>query len=76
MGRLENRTPALQKFRVSLLNQRSGRLSLGEACESFVGRRRPGNLTIKIAETPVASQPNPFFGFGDHGRSAAHTGSS
>ena len=23
-----------------------------------------GNLTIKIAETPVASQPNPF-GFGD-----------
>ncbi|MGJ8562359.1 MAG: flagellar basal body P-ring protein FlgI [Alphaproteobacteria bacterium] len=52
-----------QKARV-VIDQRSGTIVLGQNVKVSSVAIAQGNLSIKIAETPVASQPNPF-GFGD-----------
>ncbi|WP_284390638.1 flagellar basal body P-ring protein FlgI [Algimonas ampicilliniresistens] len=64
MGRLENLTLRSAEIARVVIDQRSGTIVLGEAVKVSSVAVAQGNLTIKIAETPVASQPNPF-GFGD-----------
>lgn len=64
MGRIENLTLKSAKIARVVIDQRSGTIVLGEAVKVSSVAVAQGNLTIKIAETPVASQPNPF-GFGD-----------
>ncbi len=64
MGRLENLTLKSAAISRVVVDQRSGTIVLGEAVKVSSVAVAQGNLTIKIAETPVASQPNPF-GFGD-----------
>ncbi|MEM7728164.1 MAG: flagellar basal body P-ring protein FlgI [Pseudomonadota bacterium] len=63
MGRLENLTLKSAEIARVVIDQRSGTIVLGEAVKVSSVAVAQGNLTIKIAETPVASQPNPF-GFG------------
>lgn len=64
MGRIENMTLKSAEIARVVIDQRSGTIVLGEAVKVSSVAIAQGNLTIKIAETPVASQPNPF-GFGD-----------
>lgn len=64
MGRIENLTLKSAEIARVVIDQRSGTIVLGEAVKVSSVAIAQGNLTIKIAETPVASQPNPF-GFGD-----------
>lgn len=64
MGRIENLTLKSAEIARVVIDQRSGTIVLGEAVKVSSVAVAQGNLTIKIAETPVASQPNPF-GFGD-----------
>lgn len=64
MGRIENLTLKSAAIARVVIDQRSGTIVLGEAVKVSSVAVAQGNLTIKIAETPVASQPNPF-GFGD-----------
>jgi len=64
LSRIENYelTPA-QKAKV-VIDQRSGTIVLGQNVKVSSVAIAQGNLSIKIAEAPVVSQPNPF-GFGD-----------
>ena len=64
ISRIENYdvTPA-QKARV-VIDQRSGTIVLGQDVKVSSVAIAQGNLSIKIAETPIASQPNAF-GAGD-----------
>lgn len=64
ISRIENYDliPA-QKARV-VIDQRSGTIVLGQNVKVSSVAIAQGNLSIKIAETPVVSQPNPF-GFGN-----------
>lgn len=64
LSRIENYdlTPA-QKARV-VIDQRSGTIVLGQNVKVSSVAIAQGNLSITIAEAPVASQPNPF-GLGD-----------
>ncbi len=64
MGKVENFTlkPA-QKARV-VVDQRSGTIVLGQNVKVSSVAIAQGNLSIKITEDPVVSQPNPF-GFGE-----------
>ncbi|MEM7671313.1 MAG: flagellar basal body P-ring protein FlgI, partial [Pseudomonadota bacterium] len=64
MGQIENLTLKSAEIARVVVDQRSGTIVLGEAVKVSSVAVAQGNLTIKIAETPVASQPNPF-GFGD-----------
>jgi len=64
MGQIENMTLKSAEIARVVIDQRSGTIVLGEAVKVSSVAIAQGNLTIKIAETPVASQPNPF-GFGD-----------
>lgn len=64
MGKIENLTLKSAEIARVVVDQRSGTIVLGEAVKVSSVAIAQGNLTIKIAETPVASQPNPF-GFGD-----------
>ncbi|MGJ8560743.1 MAG: flagellar basal body P-ring protein FlgI [Litorimonas sp.] len=64
MGRIENMTLKSAEIARVVIDQRSGTIVLSEAVKVSSVAIAQGNLTIKIAETPVASQPNPF-GFGD-----------
>lgn len=64
MGRIENLTLRSAEIARVVIDQRSGTIVLGEAVKVSSVAVAQGNLTIKIAETPIASQPNPF-GFGD-----------
>ena len=64
MGQIENLTLKSAEIARVVIDQRSGTIVLGEAVKVSSVAVAQGNLTIKIAETPVASQPNPF-GFGD-----------
>ncbi|WP_366523846.1 flagellar basal body P-ring protein FlgI [uncultured Algimonas sp.] len=64
MGRIENLTLRSAEIARVVIDQRSGTIVLGEAVKVSSVAVAQGNLTIKIAETPVASQPNPF-GFGE-----------
>lgn len=63
MGRIENLTLSPAEIARVVIDQRSGTIVLGEAVKVSSVAVAQGNLTIKIAETPVVSQPNPF-GFG------------
>lgn len=60
ISRIENIAlrPA-QKARV-VIDQRSGTIVLGENVKVSAVAIAQGNLSIKIAENPVVSQPNPF----------------
>lgn len=60
MSQIENYSlkPA-QKARV-VIDQRSGTIVLGQDVKVSSVAIAQGNLSIKIAERPVASQPNPF----------------
>jgi len=64
IGQVENFTlkPA-QKARV-VVDQRSGTIVLGQNVKVSSVAIAQGNLSIKITEDPVVSQPNPF-GFGE-----------
>ena len=64
LSRIENYdlTPA-QKARV-VIDQRSGTIVLGQDVKVSSVAIAQGNLSIKIAEAPAVSQPNPF-GYGD-----------
>ncbi|GHA89465.1 flagellar P-ring protein 2 [Algimonas arctica] len=64
MGRIENMTLKSAEIARVVIDQRSGTIVLSEAVKVSSVAIAQGNLTIKIAETPVASQPNPF-GFGE-----------
>lgn len=64
MGRIENLTLRSAEIARVVIDQRSGTIVLGEAVKVSSVAIAQGNLTIKIAETPRASQPNPF-GFGE-----------
>jgi len=64
MGQIENLTLKSAEIARVVIDQRSGTIVLGEAVKVSSVAVAQGNLTIKIAETPRASQPNPF-GFGD-----------
>ena len=65
MSRIENLTltPA-QKARV-VVDQRSGTIVLGADVKVSSVAVAQGNLSIQIAETPVAVQPNPFSANGE-----------
>ena len=63
MGQIENLTLEPAKLARVVVDQRSGTIVLGEAVKVSSVAVAQGNLTIKIGEAPVASQPNPF-GFG------------
>jgi len=63
MGQIENLTLKPAKLARVVVDQRSGTIVLGEAVKVSSVAVAQGNLTIKIGEAPVASQPNPF-GFG------------
>ncbi len=64
LGEIENVSlePA-QKARV-VIDQRSGTIVLGQNVKVSSVAIAQGNLSIKIAEAPQASQPNPFGGGG------------
>lgn len=64
LSRIENYdiSPA-QKARV-VIDQRSGTIVLGQNVKVSSVAIAQGNLSIKIAEAPTVSQPNPF-GYGD-----------
>ena len=64
MGQIENLTLKSAEIARVVIDQRSGTIVLGEAVKVSSVAVAQGNLTIKIAETPVAVQPNPF-GFGE-----------
>lgn len=64
MGQIENLTLDPAKLARVVIDQRSGTIVLGEAVKVSSVAVAQGNLTIKIGEAPVASQPNPF-GFGE-----------
>lgn len=64
MGEIENLMLEPARIARVVVDQRSGTIVLGEAVKVSSVAVAQGNLTIKIAEAPVASQPNPF-GFGD-----------
>ena len=64
LSRIENYniSPA-QKAKV-VIDQRSGTIVLGQNVKISSVAIAQGNLSIKIAEAPIASQPNPF-GYGE-----------
>ena len=64
LSRIENYdiSPA-QKAKV-VIDQRSGTIVLGQNVKVSSVAIAQGNLSIKIAEAPIASQPNPF-GYGE-----------
>lgn len=64
MSQIENLMMEPARIARVVVDQRSGTIVLGEAVKVSSVAIAQGNLTIKIAEAPVASQPNPF-GFGD-----------
>lgn len=64
MGQIENLTLKSAEIARVVIDQRSGTIVLGEAVKVSSVAVAQGNLTIKIAETPIAVQPNPF-GFGE-----------
>lgn len=64
MSEIENLMMEPARIARVVVDQRSGTIVLGEAVKVSSVAVAQGNLTIKIAEAPVASQPNPF-GFGE-----------
>lgn len=64
MSEIENLMMEPARIARVVVDQRSGTIVLGEAVKVSSVAVAQGNLTIKIAEAPIASQPNPF-GFGE-----------
>ncbi len=60
MGRIENIAIEPQRRARVVVDQRSGTIVLGEDVRISRVAVSQGNLTLRIAETPIVVQPNPF----------------
>ncbi len=60
MGRIENLAVEPQRRARVVVDQRSGTIVLGEDVRISRVAVSQGNLTLRIEETPVVVQPNPF----------------
>jgi flagellar P-ring protein precursor FlgI len=60
LGRIENLTVEPEQRARVVVDQRSGTIVMGENVRISRVAVSQGNLTLRIEETPVAVQPNPF----------------
>jgi len=60
LGRLENLTVEPEQRARVVVDQRSGTIVMGEEVRISRVAVSQGNLTLRIQETPLAVQPNPF----------------
>lgn len=60
LGRIENITVEPERKARVVVDQRSGTIVLGEDVRISRVAVSQGNLTLRIQETPIAVQPNPF----------------
>lgn len=60
LGRVENLTVEPERRARVVVDQRSGTIVMGEDVRISRVAVSQGNLTLRITETPVAVQPNPF----------------
>lgn len=60
LGRIENIQIAPQRRARVVVDQRSGTIVMGEDVRISRVAVSQGNLTLRIQETPIAVQPNPF----------------
>ena len=60
LGRIENIVVQPEDRAKVVIDHRSGTIVMGEAVRISRVAVSQGNLTLKVAETPMVSQPNPF----------------